>query len=81
LGPSALRAYGKEVIVNVNESNGPAGWQGLDRAEAKLMELFRGMVDHHGFSELRVEARIMKDARKEVILSFGKQYRFVLTKQ
>ncbi len=68
----------------MSESNGsagpvPQGWQNLDRAEAKLVALFRELVNHSGFGEIKVEVRIMKDARKEVILSFGKQYRFVLT--
>ena len=74
-----------EVIVNVNENNGSAGpvpiksgWQGLDRAEAKLMELFRGMADHNGFSELRVEVNLLKKGKKDVVLFSGKQYHFVL---
>ena len=31
-----------------------------------------------GFGELKVHVRILKNGRKEVILSFGKEYRFVL---
>jgi hypothetical protein len=50
----------------------------LEAAEAKLMELFRGMVDHHGFSELRVEVKLLKKGRKDVVLSSGKDYHFVL---
>ena len=68
-----------------NGSAGPArtdtqsgGWQGLDRAEAKLMELFRGMADHNGFSELRVEVNLLKKGKKDVVLSSGKDFHFVL---
>jgi hypothetical protein len=72
-------------MFNVNSSKKPeaasSGWLNLDAAETKLMELFRELIDHHGFGELKVNVRIMKDGRKEVILSFGKEYRFVLTKQ
>jgi len=54
------------------------GWQNLDAAEAKLMALFREMVDHNGFSELRVEVKLLKKGRKNVVLSSGKDYHFVL---
>jgi hypothetical protein len=68
-------------MVNVNASNNSAGWKNLDLAQAKLAELLRELVDHHGYGEIQVDVRIMRDGRKEVILDFGKHYRFVLTKQ
>ena len=63
------------------KKNGSSKWQNLDRAEAKLVVLLRELVDHHGFGESQVDVRILKDGKKEVILDFGKHYRFVLTKQ
>jgi hypothetical protein len=55
-----------------------ARWAGLEAAESKLMELFRGMVDHNGHSELRVEVKPLKKGRKNVVMSSGKDYHFVL---
>jgi len=66
----------------VNSSKKPeaasSGWLNLEAAEAKLMELFRGMVDHNGHSELRVEVKPLKKGRKNVVMSSGKDYHFVL---
>jgi len=47
-------------------------------AQAKLVALFRDLIDHPGFGELRVDIKILKKGDKEVVLSSGKQYRFVL---
>lgn len=55
-----------------------ARWLNLDLVESKLISLLRELVNHSGFGELKVHVRILKDGRKEVILSFGKEYRFVL---
>jgi len=55
-------------------------WLNLDLVESKLISLLRELVNHSGFGELKVHVRILKDGRKEVILSFGKEYRFVLTR-
>jgi len=66
----------------VNSSKKPeaasSGWLNLEAAETKLMELFRGMVDHNGHSELRVEVKPLKKGRKNVVMSSGKDYHFVL---
>jgi hypothetical protein len=56
----------------------PAGWQNLDEAEAKLKELFRGMVDHNGVSKLQIEVKPLKKGKKDVVFSSGKDYHFVL---
>ncbi|MEM7268212.1 MAG: hypothetical protein AAF401_03050 [Pseudomonadota bacterium] len=50
--------------------NAPA----LERIEAA----YRDMIDHDGYGELKVEVRILKRGQKEVIVHFGKQYRFVV---
>lgn len=44
----------------------------------KLEELYRGLLAHDGFGDLRVEMRILKRGQKEVILHCGKQYRYVV---
>ena len=56
----------------------PLGWQNLDAAEDKLMELFRGMVDHNGVSKLQIEVTPLKKGRKDVVISSGKDFHFVL---
>jgi hypothetical protein len=53
-------------------------WLNLAPAQNKLNALFIDILEHPGFGELHVNVRIMKDARKEVILNSGKEYRFVL---
>ena len=55
-----------------------SGWLNLEAAEAKLMELFKGMVEHNGVSKLQIEVKPLKKGRKDVVLSSGKDYHFVL---
>lgn len=55
-------------------------WVNLTPAQAKLNALFMDILEHPGFGELHVNIRILKDARKEVVLCCGKEYRFVLTR-
>jgi len=67
-----------KTITNEDNNNGNNRWVGLDAAEAKLMELFRGMVAHNGVSKLQIEVKLLKKGRKNVVLSSGKDYHFVL---
>ena len=60
------------------KKNGSSKWQNLDRVEAKLMELFREMVEHDGLSRLLVDVKPLKKGRKNVVLSSGKDFHFVL---
>lgn len=60
----------------MSDSNGQ--WLNLDSVQEKLVALFRDLIDHPGFGELRVDVKILKKGNKEVVLSSGKQYRFVL---
>jgi hypothetical protein len=70
-----------KTINNDKNGTGVGKWQNLDLVKAKLSLLLDELIDHHGFGEIKVDVRILKDGRKEVILDFGKHYRFVLTKQ
>lgn len=45
---------------------------------AQFEALYRGLLDHNGFGEMRVEVRILKRGQKEVLIHCGKQYRFVV---
>ena len=53
-------------------------WLNLDAAQAKLMELFMGMVEHNGVSKLQIDVKPMKKGKKNVVFSSGKDFHFVL---
>lgn len=44
----------------------------------KLIELYEDAFSHDGFAELKVEIRLLRRGQKEVIVSCGKQHRFVV---
>ena len=67
------------MISMDKNGTGNNGWQNLDAAESKLISLFRGLVGHPGFGELKVDVSVLRNGKKEVILSSGKKYRFILT--
>jgi hypothetical protein len=50
----------------------------VERVRAKLLEVFDALLHHPGFGEMHVSMKILKQGKKEVILSCGKEYRFVL---
>jgi hypothetical protein len=45
---------------------------------AKLHQLMVDVVDHSGYGEIRVAVRWLSKGRKEIIVSCGKEYRFVV---
>ncbi|WP_415882260.1 hypothetical protein ACMXYR_13120 [Neptuniibacter sp. QD29_5] len=49
-----------------------------DPAKKKLLELFEDVLAHDGYGEIRIETKILKRQQKEVILHYGRQYRFVV---
>jgi hypothetical protein len=44
----------------------------------KLHELYAELFRHDGYGDLRLEIRILRRGQKEVIISCGKQYRYVI---
>ncbi|MBL1140434.1 MAG: hypothetical protein HND53_00195 [Proteobacteria bacterium] len=44
----------------------------------QLLSVFEDAFQHNGFSEFRVEIKILKRQQKEVIIHYGKQHRFVM---
>lgn len=44
----------------------------------KIRELIKELHVHDGFGELKVEMRLMRRGQKEIIISCGKFYRFVV---
>lgn len=51
---------------------------GREAALDRIASSFQEMIAHDGFGELKVEVRILKRGQKEVIVHFGKQYRYVV---
>ncbi len=45
---------------------------------SKLLTLMDDLLKHDGFGDIRIEVRILKRQQKEVILHYGKQYRYVV---
>jgi len=45
---------------------------------AKLQHLVTEVIDHSGYGEVHVAVRWLSKGRKEIILSSGKEYRFVI---
>ncbi len=49
-----------------------------DAVKKELLSIFEDAFQHDGFSDFRVEIKILKRKQKEVIIHYGKQYRYVL---
>ena len=49
-----------------------------ETAKKQLMAIFDDAFKHDGFSDFKIEMRILKRQQKEVIIHYGKQYRYVL---
>ena len=63
-------------VVNVSSKTGrcPAA----DPVVTKLFQVYKDLLNHDGFGQMRVEMKILKRGQKEVIIHCGKQYRFVV---
>ncbi len=44
----------------------------------KIMELYTDLFTHNGFGKITVEMRFLKRGQKEIIISSGKEYRYVV---
>lgn len=44
----------------------------------QLLNVFDDAFQHDGFGNIKVEIKILKRQQKEVIIHYGKQYRYVL---
>ncbi len=49
-----------------------------DAVKQRLLNIFDDAFEHDGFSGFHVEIRILKRQQKEIIIHYGKQYRYVL---
>ena len=50
----------------------------MDQVESKLIQLYRELLTHDGYGDMRVEIKILKRGQREVIIHCGKQYRYVV---
>lgn len=46
--------------------------------QAKIMELYDGLFDHAGYGSMKIEMRFLKKGQKEIIVSCGKDFRYVV---
>lgn len=49
-----------------------------DQVMEKLLELYADLFLHDGYGNISIEMRFLKKGQKEIIISSGKDYRFVL---
>jgi hypothetical protein len=49
-----------------------------DPVVKRMCDIYRELLLHDGFGELHVDIKILKRGQKEVIISSGKQYRYVV---
>ena len=49
-----------------------------DPVLAKLLSIYRDLYLHDGYGTFRVEMRFLKKGQKEILLIYGKEFRFVV---
>ena len=70
------------ISMDKNGNNtGNNRWLNLDVVESNLVSLLRELVGHPGYGQIKVSVRVLKPGKKEVVLSFGKDYRFILIQE
>jgi hypothetical protein len=47
----------------------------------KINELYYSIFEHDGYGDIKIDMRILKRGQKEIIVSCGKQYRYVVDYQ
>jgi transcriptional regulator of NAD metabolism len=59
-------------------SNAPGANPQLENVIGKLLEVVDDAIRHDGYGDIHVEVKILKRKQKEVIIHYGRQYRFVV---
>lgn len=49
-----------------------------DPVIAQIVRLYLKLLEHDGYGELKLDIRLLKRGQKEIVISCGKQYRFVI---
>lgn len=49
-----------------------------DPVIAQIVRLYLELFEHDGYGELKLDIRLLKRGQKEIVISCGKQYRFVI---
>jgi len=68
-------------VLSNEKTSGKDGCSSTAAALARIEKCCQEMLSHDGFGEMRVETRILKRGQKEIIVHFGKQYRFVVSQE
>lgn len=50
----------------------------MNEIEGRIKSILNELCSHDGFGEFKVETKILKRKQKEVIIHYGKQYRYVI---
>lgn len=45
---------------------------------SRLLRLYKEVLTHEGYGDIRVEVKLLKKGQKEVIIHCGKQFRYVV---
>ena len=66
-------------MMNENARKGTEGceWHNIALVRAKLIDILDKVLDH-GFGEIRLETKSLKNEQRELVITAGKKYRFVL---
>ena len=49
-----------------------------NEVKKQILSLYDMLVGHEGYGEIKVNFKIIKKGRKEIIIHCGKQYRYVI---
>ncbi len=63
---------------NMINKHSPTDNPQLKKVTRKLLELMDDVIRHDGYGDIHVEVKILKRRQKEIIIHYGKQYRFVI---
>lgn len=66
------------IAIYTNKETAPVPAQAPDLIKQHLSHIFDELIRHDGYGEFKVELRILKRGQKEVLIHYGKQYRYVV---
>ena len=49
-----------------------------NEVKKQILSLYEMLVGHEGYGEIKINFKIIKKDRKEIIIHCGKQYRYVI---
>lgn len=64
--------------MSASAKSSKTGAQEHKEVLGKLIDLYSDLFMHDGYGDISVEMKILRRGQKEIIISCGKQYRYVL---